>query len=843
VNTKGYSRLAVAAVALLVAAGCEQVEQSGAGGNAGTAGSTFDVTVNRPTGGTVRSADGRIVCGTGGATCGPVSYGFSDVVVLTAEPDAGLMFATWAGDCVGQGVCQLDTSKFRADKYVVAVFGEARRTQHENWSNFTRDENGFTIHGKQFLRWIDSLDEPEVVDTFDCAYCHGSAYNGLGIAPSCSQCHANNGHPSWRTECSFCHDAPPPDPHPASAVVAAPPLPGCSNCHPDTVDETGTLVPGGPHMNGKLDGGGHEEGYAVPAVHGRDFFSTAAVTPRNRCQKCHGDDYSAAIVRPEIDGGDARSCNTCHLAAGWQGGAIAGSGWQTNCSFCHGVRDAATQAAPYSVAANPVWSAPPHAIQERLDGIAVPDRTGAHLRHLTTAYTSSLSCGSCHTVPTTLAHISGENERAAMLPQLNYDATGGLGRGLTCATACHGKNPSPAWNLAGPMACDGCHSVPPATPAHLGLTGADLGGECSGCHADTINADGSFNFVAGGHIDGDLDAPPPHAPVLGVVYRTVSVHGARFLDDLAGMVDPQMLKSCNTCHVSYKNCDACHSSATNPAPAISWNQTNWRSNCTFCHGTRTPGYVPGDLVQASPSGTGDTLRMRLESTTVVTTGDQYRIGKHRSHVQQEGGVSDAFPAIACGACHVVPASLNHVGLGPDRHATVTFDVRQAFPGLTEAQYAALPTPFATIAPFTTNPNGTIQHCFGYCHGTDAQTGDAVWGGRASPTGSLAAIRPQWRSSYGNVDCASCHSNPPPTGKQVLQCDADGDGTLELCSNHEWHDIAVNGAGCNACHTPALVPTHVNGVKNVTLGASWDDAAKSCTNIACHTPAGATRTWY
>ena len=40
----------------------------------------------------------------------------------------------------------------------------------------------------------------------NCTSCHGADFAGNGVpAKDCNTCHANNGHPNWKTECTFCH--------------------------------------------------------------------------------------------------------------------------------------------------------------------------------------------------------------------------------------------------------------------------------------------------------------------------------------------------------------------------------------------------------------------------------------------------------------------------------------------------------------------------------------------------------------------------------------------------------------------------------------------------------------
>ncbi|HET8724303.1 MAG TPA: hypothetical protein VFM53_08845, partial [Anaeromyxobacteraceae bacterium] len=62
----------------------------------------FLVSLPKPTGGTIRSSDGQIACGSAGTACGPARYDWTATATLTAQADAGYTFFGWAGDCGGQ---------------------------------------------------------------------------------------------------------------------------------------------------------------------------------------------------------------------------------------------------------------------------------------------------------------------------------------------------------------------------------------------------------------------------------------------------------------------------------------------------------------------------------------------------------------------------------------------------------------------------------------------------------------------------------------------------------------------------------------------------------------------
>lgn len=801
-NLRSLRAAALLAALLATVSGCgPSVAPTSKDAGAGRTGVSFDVVVSRQPGGTITTADGRINCGTAptATLCGPVSFAWTETARLVATPDAGKMFGTWIGDCGyagreqvnGEYVCLLNTVQYGADKFAGATFGEAGRTVHPNFTNPA-------VHGQAFLDWI-----ARKPDTFECTYCHGASYDGMGIALSCTGCHAREGFPNWLSNCNFCHLAPPPPPPTGIHPRVSSDIRFCWGCHEGTVDENGQLIAGGKHMNGDIDAtGGHVEGYVDPAAHGRDFFEflTAAQPRRDElaCSSCHGAAYDRRVA-------SGRSCNTCHeTVGGW-------ASWQTNCSFCHGVSDATTKAAAYDVSLFPTRSSPPDAIAQRLGGGPAPDRTGAHTAHLTQGpYATAFACSICHEVPSTLAHISGREVRAAVVltapggtgpDPLGYDAANG-----TCATRCHGAVGSPAWSSTG-LACNGCHGIPPATSTHAGMT-ADLT-VCAGCHPDTVDATGALKVSGGTHVNGTVNVVDGHAD--GFAAKTQ--HGVAFLDSAAGV--PGAL-NCRSCHgPSLGLCANCHALPANGG----W--VAWETNCTFCHGAKTPTYGPESQTLASPP---DAVSQRL---TGSVTGTLTRTGKHRVHLNASQTSQD-IPAVRCEACHDVPTTVQHVSAAP-RRATVTFSAAEAFPNLTPDQLAALPTPFTTYA---------SGNCTSYCHGAYMQGGTRstyAWTTTAPAIGS---------------SCDACHGQPPDSGAQKAANPEDlycPDG----CSLHVWHGLALPDLGyngCSNCHTgsspgnPGFL--HVNGVSDVAfkdgIVGTWDPATKSCA-MQCHS-SPAPRSW-
>src|SRR5512133_412436 len=188
-------------------------------------------------------------------------------------------------------------------------------------------------------------------------------------------------------DCARCHGFPPPDPPPQSTA--------CDVCHSTTAGPGDVIIPGGTHMDGRVEVTAHAVPFP-PSVHG-----PAANRGASACTTCHGTDqdpggaYGGGIV--------GVSCNDCH-------GGIGFADWKTNCTFCHGTRTQGGTAARLPLAA------PPEAIAGTADPAGQTNanpKVGAHQAHLVgTTYVNPLPCTSCHGVPVrqfpgSLSHIDG----------------------------------------------------------------------------------------------------------------------------------------------------------------------------------------------------------------------------------------------------------------------------------------------------------------------------------------------------------------------------------------------------------------------------------------------------
>ncbi len=320
--------------------------------------------------------------------------------------------------------------------------------------------------------------------------------------------------------------------------------------------------------------------------------------------------------------------------------------------------------------------------------------------------------------------------------------------------------------------CARCHGFPPPAPHPQGTA-------CDVCHSTTVGP-GNVIIPGGTHMDGRVEVtghPADYPP---------SVHGP---DADAGIA------ACATCHgADYAgagtgaSCNDCHATAGYP---------DWKTNCTFCHGTRTPGFTDANLAFAAPPQSVD--------GTEIQTSANPKVGAHQAHV---AAPPDANP-LPCAACHggvptrAFPGSLDHVDGQP---ATIAFG-DLASQGVASPSYA-----------------GGGGSCAVYCHGT----GTAFVNPGAAPS---TVASPAW--TVTSIACNGCHGAPPSTGEHGFRNHAFPCGYCHL-------QVAASTA------TPAIVnkALHVNGAKDVelTVPGTWDGTAKTCTNVACHTTQGA-RSWY
>ncbi len=304
--------------------------------------------------------------------------------------------------------------------------------------------------------------------------------------------------------------------------------------------------------------------------------------------------------------------------------------------------------------------------------------------------------------------------------------------------------------------------------------------------------------------------------------------------------------ACGTCHgapppaphTANTACGGCHDGYTattvNLAVHVDGNVDVNGSTCKDCHGNAQNA--------APPNGVhGETL-----------TTDR-AVGAHQAHLAA-GALANAF---ACGECHVVPISMNHVdgaarlAFGPIARtggAPASFDASS----LTCSTYchgATIAAGGTNTAPRWTQVDGSQVAC-GTCHAVPPpapHSSNPSCGGchdGYSSTSVNRAVHVDGRVEVGSLTCSSCHGSPvnaaPPTG-----VDGDTATTTIAVGAHQQHlqgGFLSAPIACSECHAVPTSVGHADAEVQVAFGpiataggttAAWDRATATCSATWCH----------
>jgi predicted CxxxxCH...CXXCH cytochrome family protein len=437
----------------------------------------------------------------------------------------------------------------------------------------------------------------------------------------------------------------------------------------------------------------------------------------------------------------------------------------------------------------------------------------------------------------TVGHDNGSIDTTAAH---GYNANPDLGGAFdTCSTAsCHndGRN-SGLTGIWGTSInnCAECHATAPATGSHTTHLGLYA---CATCHTGATQG----TTAGTGHRDGNITT----AATTGLGVKTI---GTAFT-------------SCGT--------NNCHGSGS-PVWGTDLSANN---QCTQCHGQLVAG--PATDAQKAPGGAG-----------VDTNGDSAatdaQVGAHQVHLNPT-----ISAAIACPACHIVPATIPAAG-----HIDSALPAELTWSGIATAN-STTPTSCATTychdgaaikngwdggtldpiwidTNFIQGASADCDNCHGYppagghvansdcnlCH--DGLNADDV---TFTAVGKLAHVNGTVEASGGD-SCIDCHSTLSAAHDKHTD-EATILGTAKLSVEGysglgNWYTAAyVSGKpnfGCGLCH-PYSNAAHMTGGPNVNL--AWDDtnatgslkanngdaaayagAGGACNQVYCHSDGKAT----
>jgi predicted CxxxxCH...CXXCH cytochrome family protein len=390
--------------------------------------------------------------------------------------------------------------------------------------------------------------------------------------------------------------------------------------------------------------------------------------------------------------------------------------------------------------------------------------------------------------------------------------------------------------------CDSCHGFPAATASHATAPGGTWEAtDCNACHPTSVNTAGTVVPTAAGgtHIDGVVDAAGHATPYPPAEHGPDADRG---------------LASCQLCHGTNLDggsagvsCDACHAA---PAPGGA-GIANWQTNCTFCHGTRNPSYVPADLPTAAPP----------EDVGGATAIGDVTVGVHRAHTQN----ASVTNPLDCSACHLAtPTSALVAGHLDPSPAEIPFGTVAKSRGSLPVWDRTDPTCGTTWCHGrggnVAAPNWTVatpMNCDS-CHLTADRTDVLHTRASSSATSPLNCTDCHGTRTLSNhvdgnvaipgVNCARCHgtfsATPTLPRDAAPPVDTLGRAAGIKVGAHAKHldgGTATSGFACTTCHpdVAGYTLTHANGAPDVRFVAAvvadgtYDAGASRCDNTYCH----------
>jgi len=557
------------------------------------------------------------------------------------------------------------------------------------------------------------------------------------------------------------------------------------------------------------------------------------------------------------------------------------------CVFCHGSVGRVGNLA----GTDPQLAASPPAATTGAPASAV----GAHQFHVnppsTGGFRGPILCNECHVVPADTAHARNPPANPVVFgvlaktqgntPTWNATTTG------CSATYCHGgfsfnavtgSNATPLWTATG-LTCTSCHGMPPTGHPATGSTPAT----CSGCHPETVNANGSINLATGAHINGKanvaanctschgdparaattvnplLNSAPPVAPS-GSPASVIGTHLLHLTDSaIRGGV------ACNSCHVVPDNANHAiqlppvvvftpGTLGTTQGRAPTYNATTLSCSTTYCHGSFTFNAVTGNPT-ATPAWNA--------TPTLACT------GCHGMPPTGHPSLGGTVTAATCSQCHPDTVNANGtINVAGGKHLNGASDVTgnphtdALWADPTHHGYSAnqqglqnCTTCHVGFASPAGTTGGSCNSCHGgtawqtnctFCHGTAGRTGNV-----AGTDARLAVAPPvgpqgQTATSAPLVGAHQRHVNPPATGQVAapfacIACHANPLPADVAHVNGQPVPVPFGGVALTGNVTPSFNPTtlscsatycHGNFTGGATSAAPlWTGGTMNCTS--CH----------
>ena len=424
-------------------------------------------------------------------------------------------------------------------------------------------------------------------------------------------------------------------------------------------------------------------------------------------------------------------------------------------------------------------------------------------------------------------------------------------------TSCHGDPSRPQSSAAPPLGTRGERDTTAiavgAHQSHLQAGKLRTSIACGECHVvptDLSHVDGT-PAIAFGELARKNGARPSwdrSAASCSATYcHGVSLAGGRNTTPQWTKVDGTQA-SCGSCHgvpppaphPQNPNCSSCHPGTVNPDGSLNASGGLHINgvvdvtgvSCTSCHGSGTD--------PSPPLGTHG------ETATTDRAG-----GAHRSHLR----AGPFSRALACGECHVVPASSSHSNGRVDLTFGPIATAGGAAPGWTGTSCSAtfchgnFNGGNAGNAPQWTKVDGTQAAC-GTCHGVppsnhswDSTNCGSCHSGYTATAVNLD-LHVNGRIDVAALSCTSCHGDAarndaaPPVGTH-----GETATTARAVGAHQAHLRSgpfSDGVACSECHVVPASATHTDGVVDLRFGViattggvapRWNGA--SCSATYCH----------